>query len=261
MRLRKLVDQAKAQVEGAATSGKQKLEETREKLQEKVEEAKTQAEEVATSGKQRLEETRDKVQDKVEEARTQVGEAASSGKQKLENTRDSLQDKVDETKTQASEMTVSGKQKLEETRDRLQIELQEKADLARQKADEIRQRAEKLIPEVKELEPILKSAGFVVSEIDVILSIAPGLTVIIDQTAYEPGSLDQALEKHQFVLTDLQKKAIQSLARASDFAAQMTVKYGYRATEYELTLLPPSVIVHFAPQESVKAPETAKPSA
>ena len=191
----------------------------------------------------------------VDQAKAHVGEAASL--KKLDSMRDSLQHQLQAqvamAKVQAAEAAVSGKQLLSETRDKLQVALDE----TQRKATEIAHQAAALIPQVAELEPILKQLGFVVCNIDVTLSIAPSLAVIIEQQdAYLGESLDALLKERQLPLTGFQDKVLHLLARATDFAANITTNYGYRAIQYELVLLPPGVIIHFGPHE----PDLLKPS-
>jgi len=189
-----------------------------------------------------------KLRSLVDQAKAQVGEAANL--KKLEGMRDSLQhqlqDKVAVAKTQVAEASVTGKQLLNETRDKLQVALDE----TQRKATEIAHQAAALIPQVAELEPILKQLGFLVCNIDVTLSVAPGLAVIIEQQeAYVGESLNAMLKERQLPLTNFQDKVLRLLARATDFAASITTNYGYRARQYELVLLPPGVIIHFGPHE------------
>jgi ElaB/YqjD/DUF883 family membrane-anchored ribosome-binding protein len=197
-----------------------------------------------------------RLRDLMNQAKPQEGEA-TTGKTKLEEARarlqDQLQGKLAAAKIQAAEISVTGKQRLEETRDKLQVAMDE----AQRKAEEIAHRAAALIPQVIELEPILKELGFAVCNINVTLSIAPGIAIIIEQQIPNvQGGLESALKTGQYVLTDFQSRLLGLLAKATDFAAQMTYKYGYRAQQYELTLLPPSVIVHFAPHSFAAAPTT-----
>lgn len=189
-----------------------------------------------------------KLRSLVDQAKAQVGEATSL--KKLEGVRESLQhqlqDKVAVAKTQVAEASVTGKQLLSETRDKLQVALDE----TQRKAAEIAQQAAALIPQVAELEPILKKLGFVVCNIDVTLSVAPSLAVIIEQQEVHVGeSLNALLKERQLTLTNFQDKVLRLLARATDFAASITANYGYRARQYELVLLPPGVIIHFGPHE------------
>lgn len=184
----------------------------------------------------------------VDQAKTQVGEAANL--KKLESVRGSLQqqlqDKVVVAKTQVAEASVSGKQLLTETRDKLQVALDE----TQRKATEIAHQAAALIPQVAELEPILEQLGFLVCNVDVTLSVAPSLAVIIEQQEAHVGqSLDNILKERQLSLTSFQDKTLRLLARATDFAESITTNYGYRARQYELVLLPPGVIIHFGPHE------------
>ena len=189
-----------------------------------------------------------KLRSLVDQAKAQVGEAANL--KKLEGMRESLQhqlqDKVAVAKTQVAEASVTGKQLLNETRDKLQVALDE----TQRKATEIAHQAAALIPQVAELEPILKQLGFLVCNIDVTLSVAPSLAVIIEQQeAYVGESLNAMLKERQIPLTNFQDKVLRLLARATDFAASITTNYGYRARQYELVLLPPGVIIHFGPHE------------
>lgn len=189
-----------------------------------------------------------KLRSLVDQAKAQVGEAANL--KKLETMRDSfqhqLQDKVAVAKVQVADASVSGKQLLSETRDKLQVALDE----TQRKATEIAHQAAALIPQVAELEPILKELGFLVCNIDVTLSVAPSLAVIIEQQEAHVGeSLNVLLKEKQLALTSFQDKVLRLLARATDFAASITTNYGYQARQYELVLLPPSVIIHFGPHE------------
>lgn len=196
-----------------------------------------------------------KLRSLVDQAKAQVGEAANL--KKLESMRDSLQhqlqDKVAVAKTQVADASVSGKQLLSETRDKLQVALDE----TQRKATEIAHQAAALIPQVAELEPILKQLGFLICNIDVTLSIAPSLAVIIEQQEAHVGdSLNTILKERSLPLTNFQDKVLRLLARATDFAASITANYGYRARQYELVLLPPGVIIHFGPHE----PDLVSPS-
>ena len=185
----------------------------------------------------------------MDQAKAQVEDAAS--KKKLDEAREKLQDKlhgtVDEAKTQAEELSLSGKQKLSDTRDKLVVVGGE----VQQKATEILHRAEALLPQVIELVPILGELGFSVCEINVTLSAVPTLAITIEQqVADATGILTSALENREPPLTSFQREALGLLAKATGFAARMTTRYGYIAQQYELTLLPPSVTVHFAAHDA-----------
>lgn len=189
-----------------------------------------------------------KLRSLVDQAKAQVGEAANL--KKLETMRGSLQQQLQEkvaiAKIQVAEASVCGKELLSETRDKLQVALDE----TQRKATEIAHQAAALIPQVAELEPILRQLGFLVCNIDVTLSVAPTLAVIIEQQEAHVGeSLNTLLKEKQLALTNFQDKVLRLLARATDFAANITASYGYRAKQYELVLLPPGVIIHFGPHE------------
>jgi hypothetical protein len=180
----------------------------------------------------------------VDQAKAQVEEAAS--RTQLDGVRGKLQDqlqgKIAVARTQVAEASVLGKQTLVETRDLLQVALDE----TQQKAGEIAHQVAALLPQVIELEPILEELGFSVCNIDVTLSVTPGLAIIIEQQETRVGeSLNALLGEKSLPLTTFQDKALRLLAKATDFAANITTRYGYLAQQYELTLLPPSVIIHF----------------
>lgn len=136
---------------------------------------------------------------------------------------------VGAVKDSAEKISVLGKEKLQET-------------------------VEGILSEINGLKPILLNGGFVVSEIEVTLSLPPEFTVIIQYTGEEKKSLETTLVEDADTMTSLQKAFLRSLLKANELA-QISDKYGYCFGEYELAIsLPPRVTVHLVPKEPVSGP-------
>lgn len=111
-----------------------------------VDKAKDGAKEAITEASKKVEEVKDKAEEKVDKAKDKVKEEASKVEEKAEEVKDKAEEKVDEVKDKAKEEVSNAEDKVEEVKEGAE----KLADDAKKKADEVKEEAEKLVGKDKE---------------------------------------------------------------------------------------------------------------
>ena len=108
---------------------------------------------------------------------------------------------------------------------------------------------QKLFEEYSKSAPILESAGFIVGDVELRLTLPPAIVVCIEPT--EPDALDRLKTvESELELDDNQKRVLQLIKEA--YALEETVKaYGHEIGQIELVFsVPPGVNVHLSSSRS-----------
>ena len=155
-------------------------------------------------------------------------------KDKLKETTEHAKQLSHEAATKAADLSQGAGVKARELSSQLMIEGKIK----------LQQALDATLKEIENLRPILKQAGFVIGDINVSITVPPHVMVTIKKFEECAEQLNSILADPLSELNDTQRTVLSLLAKANT-VSEVTSKYGYIFSEFDLTMsIPPQLTVH-----------------